>query len=47
MIESFATVAVGLGLGLLIWDCVEVGRNDAANLVNAVFFPKNPSESDS
>jgi phosphate/sulfate permease len=22
---------------MLIWDCVEVGRNDAANLVNAVF----------
>ena len=22
---------------MLIWDCIEVGRNDAANLVNAVF----------
>ncbi len=22
---------------MLVWDCVEVGRNDAANLVNAVF----------
>lgn len=26
-----------VGLGLLIWDCVEVGRNDAANIVNTVF----------
>jgi len=26
-----------VALGMLIWDCVEVGRNDAANLVNAVF----------
>jgi phosphate/sulfate permease len=30
-------VAALMGLGLLIWDCIEVGRNDAANLVNAVF----------
>jgi len=33
----FITVAAFLGLAMLIWDCVEVGRNDAANLVNAVF----------
>ena len=26
-----------MGLAFLIWDCVEVGRNDAANIVNAVF----------
>lgn len=26
-----------LAIGMLIWDTVEVGRNDAANLVNAVF----------
>lgn len=25
------------GLGFLVWDCIEVGRNDAANIVNAVF----------
>lgn len=31
-------VAVGLAaLGMLLWDTIEVGRNDAANLVNAVF----------
>jgi len=35
--ELFLTVAVVVAMGLLIWDCVEVGRNDAANLVNAVF----------
>jgi phosphate/sulfate permease len=34
---DFLTVATFLGLGMLIWDCVEVGRNDAANLVNAVY----------
>jgi len=26
-----------VALGMLLWDTVEVGRNDAANLVNAVF----------
>ncbi|MGQ9563999.1 MAG: inorganic phosphate transporter [Thermogutta sp.] len=31
------TVLVFLGLALLVWDCVEVGRNDASNIVNAVF----------
>jgi len=35
--EAFIAVAAFVGLGMLIWDCVEVGRNDAANLVNAVF----------
>lgn len=37
MTLDFLTLAAFLGLGLLIWDCVEVGRNDAANLVNAVY----------
>ncbi|MFH1918377.1 MAG: inorganic phosphate transporter, partial [Planctomycetota bacterium] len=35
--SDFVAVAALVGLGMLIWDCVEVGRNDAANLVNAVF----------
>ena len=34
---DFITIAAIIGLGMLIWDCIEVGRNDAANLVNAVF----------
>ena len=34
---DFVVLAAIVGLGMLIWDCVEVGRNDAANLVNAVF----------
>jgi phosphate/sulfate permease len=34
---DFITIAAIIGLAMLIWDCVEVGRNDAANLVNAVF----------
>lgn len=34
---DFLVVAAFVGLGMLIWDCIEVGRNDAANLVNAVF----------
>ena len=34
---SFVAVAAVIGLSFLVWDCVEVGRNDAANLVNAVF----------
>ena len=35
--EFFVTACAFLGLGFLVWDCVEVGRNDAANIVNAVF----------
>ncbi len=35
--DAFLTVLVVVSLGMLVWDCVEVGRNDAANLVNAVF----------
>jgi len=34
---TFINLATIIGLAMLIWDCVEVGRNDAANLVNAVF----------
>ena len=34
---DFITIIAFLGLGLLVWDCLEVGRNDAANIVNAVF----------
>ena len=34
---DFIAIAALIGLGMLIWDCIEVGRNDAANLVNAVF----------
>jgi phosphate/sulfate permease len=37
MNETFLLVIVVIGLIMLIWDCIEVGRNDAANLVNAVF----------
>ncbi len=35
--DSLITFEAFIGLTLLNWDCVEVGRNDAANLVNAVF----------
>jgi phosphate/sulfate permease len=34
---SFIAAAAVIGLLFLVWDCVEVGRNDAANLVNPVF----------
>ncbi|MEO1878883.1 MAG: inorganic phosphate transporter, partial [Methylococcales bacterium] len=37
MNQYFIEIAVSLGMILLIWNCFEVGRNDAANLVNAVF----------
>jgi phosphate/sulfate permease len=33
---DFLLILAFIGIGMLIWDCVEVGRNDAANLVNAV-----------
>jgi phosphate/sulfate permease len=33
----FLVGATIVALGMLMWDTVEVGRNDAANLVNAVF----------
>ena len=33
----FLVVALIVSIALLLWDTIEVGRNDAANLVNAVF----------
>ncbi len=36
-LQPFVLVAGVVSLVMLIWDTVEVGRNDAANLVNAVF----------
>ena len=35
--DVFLWVVAALAVGMLIWDTVEVGRNDAANIVNAVF----------
>ena len=35
--ETFLITLAFVGLFMLVWDCVEVGRNDAANLINAVF----------
>jgi phosphate/sulfate permease len=37
LVEIFIATCAFLGLAFLVWDCVEVGRNDAANIVNAVF----------
>ena len=34
--DAFQVVCLVLALVLLLWDTIEVGRNDAANLVNAV-----------
>lgn len=34
---EFTTVLMAVALGMLAWDCLEVGKNDAANLVNGVF----------
>ena len=36
MEEILVGAAIAAG-ALLIWDCIEVGRNDATNLINAVF----------
>jgi len=36
-VEPFIVIAAYTGLAMLVWDSIEVGRNDAANLVNAVF----------
>jgi len=33
----FVHLAVFVAMGMLIWDTIEVGRNDAANIINAVF----------
>jgi hypothetical protein len=35
--DHFIPVTASVAMGMLVWECVEVGRNDAANLVNAVF----------
>ncbi len=34
---TFVYVASAIAICMLIWDTIEVGRNDAANIVNAVF----------
>jgi phosphate/sulfate permease len=34
---TFAYIAGSVALCMLIWDTIEVGRNDAANIINAVF----------
>ncbi|GAG20786.1 unnamed protein product, partial [marine sediment metagenome] len=34
---SFLYGCLVLGVGMLLWDTVEVGRNDAVNLTNAVY----------
>ncbi len=34
--STFVLAALFIGVALLFWDTIEVGRNDAANLVNAV-----------
>ena len=36
-LSTFQLACLVLAVGMLIWDTVEVGRNDATNLVNAVF----------
>ena len=36
-LDSFAWACLLIAVIMLLWDTVEVGRNDAANLVNAVF----------
>ena len=35
--SAFLIAAGVVAIGMLLWDTIEVGRNDAANLVNAVF----------
>lgn len=34
---EFTTWLMAVALGMLAWDCIEVGKNDAANLINGVF----------
>ena len=34
---EFTTFLMLAALGMLAWDCIEVGKNDAANLINGVF----------
>lgn len=33
----FTSMLMVVALGMLAWDCLEVGKNDAANLINGVF----------
>jgi phosphate/sulfate permease len=34
---EFTTLLMVVAVGMLAWDCIEVGKNDAANLINGVF----------
>jgi len=34
---DFTTMLMAVAVGMLAWDCIEVGKNDAANLINGVF----------
>ena len=34
---GLTTVLMVVAVGMLAWDCLEVGKNDAANLINGVF----------
>ncbi|HAL91973.1 MAG TPA: inorganic phosphate transporter [Verrucomicrobia bacterium] len=34
---DFTTLLMAVAMGMLVWDCIEVGKNDAANLINGVF----------
>ena len=34
---DFTTLLMLAAVGMLAWDCIEVGKNDAANLINGVF----------
>ncbi len=34
---DFTTMLMGVAVIMLAWDCIEVGKNDAANLINGVF----------
>ena len=35
--QYFLPIVAVVALVMLVWDCIEVGRNDAANIINAVF----------
>lgn len=35
--DWFVISALVVGVGMMIWDCIEVGRNDATNIINSVF----------
>ncbi len=37
ILDSFGWACLIIAVSMLFWDTIEVGRNDAANLVNAVF----------